>query len=233
MRDLRSSLTLLTASGPVVPIADAKYQLRIDPADDDEDDYINTLIDAAQNHVDGRDGILGRALLTQTWRLNLESFYDPRLCYGGFNGVGAYGYYPFASSLLYPGEIKIPLPPLQSIGSIKYLDATETLQTVDPSVYRVIDGGGFASSVIPKATSGGWPAPGVLAPDAVQITFTAGYASLEALRKERQGVIHAMLLLIGHWFDNREGVTDGRINQPFEVPFAIERLLAPHGITAF
>lgn len=217
MRDLRSSLSLITAGDTVLALDDVKAHLRIDAYDDD--DYVSSLIDAAQSYVDGRDGQLGRALLAQQWKLTLESFYDCRLfemCY----------HLEYRRDRLRSGEIKLPLPPLRSVQSVQYLDATEALQTVDASTYRIIDGGGFASSIIPKRGCS-WPSAACV-PDAVQVSFTAGYASVEALNAERKCISHAMLLLIAHWYGTREAVTDGRLYQPFEVPFAIDRLLAPH-----
>lgn len=219
MADLRSSLTLLSAGDPLLQLADVKLHLKIDVDESDQDDYLNMLIDAAQAHLEGRDGILGRAFLTQQWRLTLSSFYDP-VC-SPWNSFRA-------------GEIRIPLPPLASVESVKYLDSTETLQTVSSSLYRIVDGGGQVSSIIPKVGQV-WPIA-ICAPDAVRIEFTAGYtdddgdADPESFLAERKDIVHAMLFLIGHWFQNREGVTDGRVNQPFELPFAIDALLSKHRV---
>src|SRR5206468_3758993 len=108
------------------------------------------------------------------------------------------------------GEIKIPLPPLQTVDAVKYLDGNATLQTVDAGSYRVVDGGGSRSSIIPKPGFT-WPSATLQAPDSVQIDFTAGYVSIDALAAERKGIIHAALGMIAHWYQNREAVTDGRI----------------------
>lgn len=233
MEDMRSSLTLLAASERPVQLDDLKRQLRIDGDVRDDNDLLSTFILAAQNNIEGRDGVTGRAMLTQRWRLTLEAFYDPRIYGGQWSGSVPSGWCSgvWGNSGNYSGEIKIPLPPLQTIDAVKYLDTTETLQTVEPATYRVISGGGNRSSLIPKSGFS-WPSA-MSAPDAVQIDFTAGYATQESLAAERQGMIHAMLMMCAHWYENREGVTDGRINQPFEVPMAVERLLAPHIIYSF
>lgn len=55
-----------------ISVEDAKAFLRVDGADDDE--LIEALIGAALDHLDGRAGILGRCLMTQTWRYRLASF---------------------------------------------------------------------------------------------------------------------------------------------------------------
>lgn len=55
------------ASKPVT-LADAKDHLRVDH--DDEDAVIAALLDAAVSHLDGWTGVLGRAIMPQTWRVS-------------------------------------------------------------------------------------------------------------------------------------------------------------------
>lgn len=218
MRDLRSSLTLLEAASSPVLLGDLKRHLRIETDLADDDDYLNGLLSAAQNYVEGRSGITGRAMLTQRWRLDLETFCDWRRACEAWPPT-------------YAGEIKIPLPPLRSVEAVQYLDATSTLQTVDASTYRIVSGGGQRSSIIPKPGFA-WPSP-PYAPDAVQISFTCGYADRASLAAERQGMIHAILLLAAHWYENREGVVTPLGNDAKDIPFGIAALLAPHTIAAF
>ena len=56
---------------PIV-VEDAKAFLRVDGAD--ENALIEALIGAAADHLDGRAGILGRCLVTQTWRYRWDGF---------------------------------------------------------------------------------------------------------------------------------------------------------------
>ena len=55
------------ASKPVT-LADAKEHLRVDH--DDEDTVIAALLDTAVAHLDGWSGVLGRAIMPQTWRVS-------------------------------------------------------------------------------------------------------------------------------------------------------------------
>lgn len=55
------------ASKPVT-LADAKEHLRVDH--DDEDAVIAALLDTAVAHLDGWTGVLGRAIMPQTWRVS-------------------------------------------------------------------------------------------------------------------------------------------------------------------
>lgn len=55
---------------PIATIAEAKKQARVDG--DDEDDLIQTYLDAATSWVDGFDGVLGRCVMSQTWQASAE-----------------------------------------------------------------------------------------------------------------------------------------------------------------
>jgi uncharacterized phiE125 gp8 family phage protein len=55
--------------GMVVPMVDLQAHLRVD--DGFEDSVIAALHDAAVAHLDGWRGVLGRAILAQTWRLRV------------------------------------------------------------------------------------------------------------------------------------------------------------------
>lgn len=89
-------MTSYLLAGPAeepVSLAEAKAFLRID--DDAEDGLIATLIGAARLHVEG---ITGRALLAQSWRVVLDDWPD--------NGV-----------------VKLPVSPLISVTAISATDA--------------------------------------------------------------------------------------------------------------
>src|SRR5262245_36909533 len=105
-------MALLLIDGPPAPVItldEMKDYLRV--VDDDEDDLIEGFISAVTQHLEGRDGWLGRSFVTQTWELSLDCF--PRR------------------------EIRIPLPPLQSVDSVKYDDVNGVEQTLSPSLYTV------------------------------------------------------------------------------------------------
>lgn len=65
--------TVAPAATPV-SLAEAKAHLRVDHGD--EDALITSLIAAATDHLDGWSGVLGRALVTQTWRQDFPSWAD-------------------------------------------------------------------------------------------------------------------------------------------------------------
>ena len=124
-------MTLKLISGPAaepVTLVEAKAHLRIETSDDNT--LIDSLIKAARAHIDGADGWLGRALMYQTYDLSVDNLCIP---------------------------IRLPLPPLVSVTSVKYLDTAGDEQTLAASLYRVVDRGSWPSFIEPDANAV-WPA---------------------------------------------------------------------------
>lgn len=138
------------------------------------DDLIGTFIKVETQKLDGPTGMLGRALVTQTWDLTLDAF--PGVHRHRFLPVGYVPRWNSGPIRWHQEEIEIPLPPLQQIISISYLDTEGETQTVDPATYRVIKG--EPAYVIPTG-SNSWPGDAGLG-GAVTIRFRAGYGDNEA-----------------------------------------------------
>ena len=100
--------TAAPASNPVT-LDEAKAHLRVDAAD--EDTLIGALIDAAVSHLDGWTGILGRCMVTQTWRQD----------YGNF------------------AWLRLPFPNVQSV-TVAYTDENGDTQTLDAANYHLVNG---------------------------------------------------------------------------------------------
>lgn len=201
-------LTTVTApTDDVVTLAEARAHLRFfDQDDTSEDGYIQTLIGTAVANIDGPEGMLGRALREQQILLTLDQF----PCLDG------YGRAP---------RIKIPLPPLISVDSVKYTDSNGDEQTY--SDFRVFGIGATQGGYIMPALNGDWPTT-ACDPGAVRVTFTAGYG--DDLPKS---IKHAALLIISHLYEHREENTDtGAKFGMLELPFGAQRLLEPHRIRA-
>lgn len=115
-------------------------------------------------------------------------------------------------------QIDLPFRPIQSIVSVKYDDASGVEQTLDASTYSLA-----SSKLVFTGTQPWWS---TCTP--VRIRYIAGYGSDAS--SVPAPIKHAIKLLIGHLFQNREIVTDGRGNQPFEVPQAFESLLSPYRV---
>lgn len=129
--------------------AGAKLHLRIDTAD--EDSRIDDLVSAAVAELDGADGTLGRALITQDWRIDLEEWPD--------------------------GALRLPLPPLVSVVSVQYYDTAGAIQTLSNTQYTVAK----RNQAHEWAPAAGVTLPDLATrPDAVQITIRCGYGTTAA-----------------------------------------------------
>jgi len=128
-----------------VTLDEAKLHLRVDHNDDDT--LISSLIGAATAYLDGWSGILGRALVTQTWRQDFCRFSD---C------------------------MRLPLAPVTSIDKVEYFDGANARQTLDAGVYTLL--ADARSPFVTLAPGQYWPGI-YSRDDAVSVTFVAGCAA--------------------------------------------------------
>jgi uncharacterized phiE125 gp8 family phage protein len=181
-------LTLITApTFEPVTLAMAKAHVRVDTSD--EDTLITAMVTAARAYLEG---MSGRAIGAQTLRLDLAEF--PEVSRSN----------PF-------GAILVPRPPLASVTSIQYYDTAGTLQTLSPSAYQVNTA--RQPGEVRVAPGGDWPNVQDDRVAAVQVTYVAGEATADAIDPR---IKQAVLLLVGHWYEQRETVLVGSISKPFE-----------------
>lgn len=179
------------APAALVTTDEAKTHLRVD--DSDQDALIDSLVAAATAHLDGWSGILGRALVTQSWRQDFGCFHD---C------------------------MRLPLAPVISITSITYYDANNAQQTLGAGVYSLFTD--VQGPYVARLQSQTWPNLYDRA-DPISITFVAGYGAPSDVPAPLKA---AVLLLVGHWYENREAVSVG--NPVAEMPLAVDRLISPY-----
>lgn len=122
--------------------------------------------------------------------------------------------------------ICLPRPPLQSVASVKYYDTNNSQQTLLAASYHVVAPYQQPGRV-ELADGYSWPAT-YERPDAVTVRFTAGYGTAASVPP---GIAQAMLLLIGHWNENREASLVGTISK--EAEFSVKSLLAMHDVGAY
>jgi uncharacterized phiE125 gp8 family phage protein len=122
-------------------------------------------------------------------------------------------------------EMEIPKAPLQSVTSIKYIDTDGNTQTLSTSVYTV-DADSDPGKVL-LAYNQSWPSVRSVN-HAVTIRFDAGYG---AATDVPEPIRQAMLLLIGHYYENRQQVIVGTITA--SLPMAVDALLAPYKVRYF
>lgn len=115
------------------------------------------------------------------------------------------------------GELRLPLPPLRAVSGITYRTDDGTVSTVEPTTY-LVDLDSAVGRVVLNAGRA-WPGARLSPVNGVRVRFEAGYDTVP------EAVKQAMLLIIGHWFQNREAVNVGNIVNT--MPFAVEALLWP------
>ena len=115
-------------------------------------------------------------------------------------------------------EIRLPRPPLQSVTSVKYYDEDDAEYTLSSTTYLVDSVSQPGRLVLKSGQS--WPSATLRPANAIVIRFVAGWASLGELPLR---IKQAMLLLIGHWYENREATITGTISR--EIEFAVSSLL--------
>lgn len=186
-----------------VTLTEVKQHIHVDHST--EDARITDFIRTATQRLDGRDGLLGRCLVTQTWRLVLDRF-SP--------------------------EIAIPLPPCQSIESITYVDQAGDTQTLEPSDYQAIGLGGADPARVRLAGGMSWPATRS-APESVAITFIAGYPDTDdepPTTTVPEPLRTAIKMHVGHLFEHRESAMVGAIA---ETPQGYDDLIGDYRMWRF
>lgn len=210
-QDAANRYTLVNTIAPAVEpvtLAEAKLHLREDG--DENDALISELITAARESAEN---ICRRAFVTSTWLYSIDRF-NPS--YGGLGmpygsggaWAGDFGYLGaappiFSSPSTYMrvgGEIELPLPDVQSVLSIVYLDTNGAQQTIVPTGYEV-DITGYPATIVP-AYGTAWPniRPGRYG---VQIAFVAGFGGANAVPASIKAWIK---LMIGTMYENRESL---------------------------
>ena len=120
--------------------------------------------------------------------------------------------------------VLLPRPPLSSVSSIKYIDTDGVEQTTVTGVYTV-DTDAEPGHVF-TAYNQAWPTARQVE-KAIDIEYVAGYGDAAAVP---QGLKHAMLLLIAHWYEHRETVNDFQV---YDVPMGYAALVWPYRVMSF
>jgi uncharacterized phiE125 gp8 family phage protein len=182
----------VTAAPASEPISLEDAKMHLCVDTDDNDDLIEMLITTTRQHVEK---MTGSALVTQTVRAKASCFADLE---------------------------RLPIVPVQSITSIKYLDADNVEQTLAPSSYELFgDGLVWGVRLAPNAS---WPSARAVA-DMVRVTAVVGYGAAAAVPAP---LVHACKLLLGQYYDERGPMVTGTIVSNLEN--AIEALTSNYRV---
>lgn len=154
------------------------------------DDRIEAAIFDAYSWLDGPNGWLNRAILTQTWKA-----FAPR----------------------FDCTIELPIPPLQSITSVRHRDTDGNWQATSATLWGSNLAGTYGSVFLKSQQD--WPS---VYPEMnpVEIVFVAGYGDAAAVKSKARGITRAIKLLAAHWYENPSATfSDVRL---IEVPRTLE-----------
>jgi uncharacterized phiE125 gp8 family phage protein len=189
-----------------VGLAEAKAHLRLDT--DDEDALVSALIASARHVVEA---FTERALIEQEWRLLLDRW--PGTPFSLRDGLGRAS----ASTRLF---LEVPRPPLISVEHVKLFDqdGEETLWEATNYFVDTVS----APGRLVRRRGVSWP---LLRRDinGVEIKFRAGYGAAEDVP---QPIRQAILMLVAHWYENREPVPPRTIGAV--LPLSVEMMLEPY-----
>lgn len=136
----------------------------------------------------------GAAFFTQTWRLTLDDWPTD-------------------------GVVKLPRPPVKSVTSVKYYDGSGTQRTLVANTDYQIDLDAAPARVAPSPDKS-WPdvQAGRLSP--IEIVYVAGETTTGAIDQRAK---QAILLMVAHWYKNRESTITGAVSK--EIELAVTNLM--------
>lgn len=144
-------LTRISApSGLPVSVVDARGFCRVSHVD--EDSLIEGLIGAAHDLLDGPTGLLGRAILTQTWRMELTAW---------------------------PQSVVLPIEPVSAV-AVSWLDGANAAQDLDDAATVLVSNPGTAP-VLTFDPGFALPSLSATATYPVRIDMTCGYGAASAV----------------------------------------------------
>lgn len=120
-----------------------------------------------------------------------------------------------------PGWVRLRMGPFQSLVSVEYYDTSNSLQTATLSEFETWKDGDFVT--LKPRDGSAWP-EAHSRPDAIKVTYEAGYGDASDVP---QSIKHAVLLLVGHFYENREATTELRVDV---LPMAVEALIGNHRV---
>jgi uncharacterized phiE125 gp8 family phage protein len=155
----------------------------------EDSDFLQAKIEAAEKHLEQA---TGRAFLTQTRTVHFDGFCR---------------------------RLELPVSPVQSITSVKYLDRNGVEHTIDPADYTAAPLNSDDPAYLYPASGKSWPMA-----DMVTVELVAGYG--EASANVPAPLKEAVKQLAAHWYENREAVLVGVNAQA--IPLGLFDLIEPY-----
>jgi Phage gp6-like head-tail connector protein len=232
-----------------VSLTEAKNFCKVPASVTDDDLLIGGLIQAAREYAEKR---TGRAIAQRQFVLVMDShpYYTDTVQSQLAFPPNYYSLPRYSTTLWnYSQMIKVPKAPLKSVDSMRYIDATGNAVTLHQDVDFVVDRISELGRIFPLPGQF-WPADLYVA-NSVEIIFTAGYDPNPAATADThtvsatppnqqpdsvvvlavpQAIRTAILMLVAHWYANREPATEG---QAGSIPNHLDQLLWSYSVIDF
>lgn len=205
-------LTTAPAAG-FIPLEDMKKQMYVDHTGDDA--YINDLILVVTNIVQEQSQIW---FAPQTWTLFLDSF--P-------NKINPLSSEDNHSSRNFTNVIQLLRSPAVAITAINYTDTAGAPIVLNASQYT-LDNKSKPARLVPSFGND-WPDTQEIL-NAVDIEFTVGYTDLADMQAKRPELIHAVKLIVGLFYENREDAIDVKLEK---IPTSAMDLIGIGGVHTY
>lgn len=191
---------------------------------EEERSYVEALITAVRINLEHR---CNKAFIEQTLEITLD--YWP----SGWCGVAQPYIGPYSWGTTYYGSgIELPrATPLVSVEAFTYRDSTGASTAVDAANY-VLDTDSMPGRLA-LASGYSWPSFTPYPTSPIRIRYVAGHRGMTSspyIPYPDEDIKHAMRLLVGHFYTNREAVVVGDhiTIQPYQMELAVSTLLANH-----
>ncbi len=197
-----------------VAVASCEFGVSVlkDAATSAEDDMLNALITAAREYAEG---VQRKAYITQTWELTLDQWPGRGSNNSGY--ISNRHHVAYAPIISY---ITVPLPPLQSVTSVKYY-GTDNAEYTMPATDYFVDTKNQPGRIA-LAYSKVWPTTTLRPIDGIVIRFVTGFGAATDVPKK---IKQAMLMHIAWLYEQREAVIVTGRSVVQEAPFAVDALL--------
>lgn len=189
---------VMSTSATTLPVTLAQMKSHLNVSTTYDDSYITDLIAAATRYTEDK---CNQCWITQTRTLKMQGFYDKR--YVRYIDETSWEAIPRYTVVL-------PRGPVSSVTSVAYITSTGGSTTMPSSDYSV---SGDNPGRIAEAYNATWPDTRSQQ-DSVTITYVAGHGSTQSSVPET--VRHAIKMVAGHWYRNREAVMVGTITKDIE-----------------
>ena len=124
----------------------------------------------------------------------------------------------------WPQVLRLPHAPVSTVASITYRDTDGVTATLAATAYTVRTG---LTPVQVVFDQDALPSVALADVGPIKVVYTAGYGAAASVPKP---IFQAMLLLIGHWYQNREAVT---AQSAGPLAMAVDALLEPYRLHWF